>query len=45
MTLQIVRRYDVKVQSYGRFAVDGGVAYNVGFIGELVSRDQLETID
>jgi hypothetical protein len=26
MTLQIVRRYHVKVQSSGRFAVDGGVA-------------------
>jgi hypothetical protein len=33
-----VRKFDIELEEPGRYVVDGGVAYNVGFTGKLVSR-------
>ncbi|KAH6612491.1 cytochrome P450 monooxygenase-like protein [Boeremia exigua] len=35
---EIVRRFDIEVVEPGRYVVDGGVAYNVGFVGKLSAR-------
>lgn len=33
-----MRRFDVELLEPGRYVVDGGVAYNVGFMGRLIAR-------
>lgn len=35
---QIVRRFDIELLEPGRYVVDGGVAYNVGFMARLSPR-------
>ncbi|KAJ4379986.1 hypothetical protein N0V86_004293 [Didymella sp. IMI 355093] len=35
---EIVRKFDIELEKAGRYVVDGGVAYNVGFTGKLISR-------
>jgi hypothetical protein len=33
-----VRRFDIELEEPGKYVVDGGVAYNVGFTGKLSAR-------
>ncbi|KAL1611014.1 hypothetical protein SLS59_000651 [Nothophoma quercina] len=35
---EIIRRFDIELKEPGRYVVDGGVAYNVGFTGRLAPR-------
>ncbi|KAH7391885.1 cytochrome P450 [Pyrenochaeta sp. MPI-SDFR-AT-0127] len=32
---EFIRRFDIKLEKPGRYVVDGGVAYNEGFLGKL----------
>jgi hypothetical protein len=36
--MQIVRRFDVKLEKTGKYVVAGGVAYNENFMGKLIPR-------
>lgn len=37
--MQIVRQFDIELERPGRYVVDGGVAYNEGFLGKLKLKD------